>query len=271
MSHRVNASDRLSGDNQKSERRNQMKPLIGITTYYVKDRELSSGRVRGLPGQDMLMSTMDYSRCIEKAGGIPVAIPVIESESYQNDLLSKLDGILFTGGSDIDPAKYNSPFQRGLGMVVPERDNFELTLLDDALKQKKPVLGICRGLQLLNVFCGGTLYQDIGRANITECEHAGHMAPKEHPSHKVHLQKGSKVYAAFQKEEIAVNSFHHQTIERLGNNLIATGKSPDGLIEALEHTNYDFVVGVQWHPEMMSEVYPEQLALFKALIDCARK
>jgi Predicted glutamine amidotransferases len=248
-----------------------MKPLIGITTYYVRDREIIGNRLRGLPGQDMMMSTMDYSRCIEEAGGIPVAIPVIESESYMNDLIARLEGILFTGGSDIDPTRYNSPFQRGLGMIVPERDNFELKLLDNALKQNKPILGICRGFQLLNVYCGGTLYQDIGHANITEVEHVGLMAPKEHPTHKVWLQKGSRVYNAYQQEEVFVNSFHHQTIEKLGENLIATGKSPDGLIEALEHKNYDFVVGVQWHPEMMSDVYPEQLTLFKALIDFAHK
>ncbi|MCF6465967.1 gamma-glutamyl-gamma-aminobutyrate hydrolase family protein [Clostridium sp. Cult2] len=244
-----------------------MKPLIGITTYYVKDRELGHIRNRGLPGQDMLMSTMDYSKAIEKAGGIPVALPVIDNDSYINQLVKKMDGFLFTGGSDIHPNNYHESVKKGLGLVVPERDAFELKLLKRILEKDKPILGICRGFQLINVYFGGKLYQDIKHNNSTIIEHHGYKLPKYCFIHNNILEEGSKIYEAFGKRDLNVNSLHHQIIEKLGEGLLQTVLSEDGIIEGFEHKNYSYVVGMQWHPEMMFEVHSEQLLIFKHFIN----
>lgn len=244
-----------------------MKPLIGITTYYVKASEMGKNRVRGLQDQDMLMSTMDYSRCIEKAGGIPVNIPVIEDEDYIDGVVNKLDGFLFSGGPDVNPLNYNQPIKKGLGKIAPERDIFELKLLKKVLEKDKPILGICRGYQLINVYFGGTLHQDINNNNLTDLDHVGIMGPKHNICHKVALTEGSKIHKVFNKKDVMVNSYHHQAIDKIGDKLIVTGKSEDGIIEAFEHMNHKFVMGVQWHPEMMSEIHKEQLNLFKLFIN----
>lgn len=244
-----------------------MKPLIGITTYLVKDRELNEKRYRGLPGQDMLMSTMDYSRCIEKAGGIPVTIPVIDNDEYIDELANKLDGFLFAGGPDINPIKYNQAFKKGLGLINPERDDFEFKLLEKVLKKDKPIFGICRGFQLINVFFGGSLHQDIYEQKLTTLEHVGIMGPKYSYCHKVTLSDESMIFKAFNKNTIYVNSFHHQVVDKIGDGLVETTWAEDGIVEGFEHKDFSFVVGVQWHPEMMAEVHEEQLSVFQLLIN----
>ncbi|QEK10966.1 gamma-glutamyl-gamma-aminobutyrate hydrolase family protein [Crassaminicella thermophila] len=247
-----------------------MRPMIGITTYYVKNHEGHKNKPRGMAGQDMLMSTMDYSRCIQKADGIPLTIPVIDAEWYMDELVDRLDGFLFTGGPDIYPIHYHQPLKTGVGRIVPERDAFELKLMKKVLEKDKPILGICRGFQLINVYFGGTLYQDLYTEKITSMKHVGDVLPKYYPAHKVRLKENSKVFEAFDKNEIFVNSFHHQAVEKIGEGLIETGWSEDGIVEGLEHKNYSFVVGVQWHPEMMAEIYDEQLSIFKLFINAIK-
>ncbi|QZY54887.1 gamma-glutamyl-gamma-aminobutyrate hydrolase family protein [Crassaminicella profunda] len=244
-----------------------MKPLIGVTTYYVKASEGHKNKPRGMVDQDMLMSTMDYSRCIEKAGGVPLTIPVIDDEGYLNELIERLDGFLFTGGPDIHPLSYNQPLKLGIGRVVPERDAFELKLMKKVLQKDKPILGICRGYQLLNVYFGGTLYQDIYTEKAARIKHVGDVLPKHYPAHKVILKEKSKVFDAFGKKEILVNSFHHQAVEKIGEGLIENAWSEDGIVEGLQHKDYLFVVGVQWHPEMMAEIFEEQINIFKEFIN----
>lgn len=244
-----------------------MKPLIGITTYYVRADELGKNRRRGLPDQDMSMSTMDYSRAIEKAGGIPVTIPLIDDEDYISNIVDKCDGFLFAGGPDVSPIRYGQSYEKGLGTINPARDKFEMTLLEKALLKDKPIFGICRGFQLINTFFEGTLYQDINNANITKIEHVGLMGPKHGIAHKVSLNKESKFREVFDKDQIMVNSFHHQCIEKLGRGLIEGAHADNNIIEAIEHKDYSFVMGVQWHPEMMFEEHSEQTKLFKYFIN----
>ncbi len=247
-----------------------MKPRIGITTYYVKSEEASKKQVRGLPGQDLLVSTMDYSRSVSNAGGIPLTIPVLENDDYIEEIVKQMDGFIFAGGTDVSPLEFKAPVKKGLKMLNPERDRFELKLLKKIIAYKKPILGICRGFQLINVFFGGTLYQDIEENGLTKQEHFCKMMPKYSPCHSIYISSESRLYSLWQKEKIMVNSFHHQTVKKLGNGLKELGKAEDGIIELIEHQDYPFLMAVQWHPEMMSEKYSEQLKVFELLIENCR-
>lgn len=244
-----------------------LKPLIGITTYYVRAHEIGENRQRGQIDQDMLMATMDYLRSVEKVEAIPLALPVSNKEKENiKEIASRLDGFIFTGGPDINPLSYSNYIIDGVRRIVLERDDFEYKLLDAALKNNKPVLGICRGFQLINVHFGGSLYQNIN-TNLSQISHSGRKIPRYNPCHKVKFNQDSQIFKALKKEEIWVNSYHHQAVEKLGDGLIATGWAEDNLIEAFEHKDYKDLIGVQWHPEMMTEMYEEQLNIFQLFID----
>ncbi|MGV8145681.1 MAG: gamma-glutamyl-gamma-aminobutyrate hydrolase family protein [Alkaliphilus sp.] len=248
-----------------------MSSLIGITTYYLKAYEMGEKRVRGVKGQDMIMSTHDYSTSVEKAGAIPVYISVINSANYIEQIANSMDGIIFAGGEDIAPSKYGQANMKNLNTIIPQRDDFELALLAKFIEKKKPILGICRGMQLINTFLGGTLHQDIYNARLTEIEHVGIMGPQDSISHQVKLINGSLIHGAFEKEALNVNSYHHQAIDKLGKDLVVTGYSEDNIIESIEHSKYPFLIGVQWHPEMMAETYKEQLKIFRIFIEATTK
>lgn len=227
---------------------------------------MGTNAVRGLKGQNMVMTTMDYVRSIADAGGAPIVIPLVDDEDYIDELTEELDGLLFTGGPDISPFYYNDYSRNGLGYTVPERDEFELKLLEKALEKKKPILGICRGAQIISCYFGGTLYQDIENSNISEMNHAATNQPKYLENHSITILKNSILQQVFEKEEIFVNSFHHQCINKLGDGLIKTAWAEDGIIEGFEKEEYPFLLGVQWHPEMMSDKRKEQMKIFDYLI-----
>ncbi|MDY0235576.1 MAG: gamma-glutamyl-gamma-aminobutyrate hydrolase family protein [Gudongella sp.] len=228
-----------------------MRPLIGILSTYSEDTQL------------------DYIKAIEKSNGAPITISRVASISSLNSIIDKLDGIIFTGGSDINPHCYNSHNpQYGLGKVDPDRDDFEISLVKKILSDTQiSVLGICRGMQLLNVATGGNLYQNIEKQVPNSINHwLKDIYPRYYPSHEVSINKNSKIYSIFNKETLFVNSFHHQAINTLSPNFIASMHSIDGLVEAIEIPGDRFVVGVQWHPEMMVDKYPLYLNLFKSFI-----
>ncbi|MTI68414.1 MAG: gamma-glutamyl-gamma-aminobutyrate hydrolase family protein [Firmicutes bacterium] len=245
-----------------------MKPLIGITTYFISNSEMYKSKIRGLSDQDILMSSMDYYNSVENSGGIPIAIPIITKENIK-ELVNKLDGIIFSGGVDINPLKYDNNINNGIGKIIPKRDDFEFLLLKEMFKSKKPILGICRGLQLINVFFKGTLHQDISLK--TNIKHSYLKAPKYLPCHRVCIDVNTKLYDIFKSKKIYVNSFHHQTVKDLGENLLKTAWSDDGFIEAIEHKNYPFLLAVQWHPEMMAIKDSKQLNIFKVFINAIKK
>ncbi|MBN2260489.1 MAG: gamma-glutamyl-gamma-aminobutyrate hydrolase family protein [Clostridiales bacterium] len=244
-----------------------MRPLIGVTSYFVDSSEMGIERTRGLKGQDMLMSTMDYSRSIEKVGAIPVNIPVILSDEYIDGIISKIDGLVLTGGGDIHPKFYNQSVKVGFGSNEKYRDEFEMKLLDKAIEKDIPVMGICRGFQLLNIYFGGTLIQDISKYHNTYIEHTGLKLPKYEKIHKVHLVMDSIMKDIFREEMIGVNSFHHQIIDKVGDELDVIATSEDGIAEAIVHKEMKHVFAVQWHPEMMAEVHAEQYGLFWYFIE----
>lgn len=242
-----------------------IKPLIGCTTYYVSAFEENKHRYS--IAQDHFTSAIDDPLSIYQAGGLPMPITLIDDDGYIESVLDRLEGLMLIGGSDVSPSYYGQPYKKGLGHLDPVRDKFELKLIDKAVRRNIPLFGICRGLQLLNVYFGGTLVQDIDRYHETDINHAGYIGPKWSPAHKVKLAKDHMLYPCFGKEELEVNSFHHQIIDKLGDGLEIAATAEDGIIEAIVHSQYPFLLAVQWHPEMMFQTDQEQLKLFQLFVD----
>ena len=221
------------------------KPLIGVTPSLDQETKDSTRRPT-------------YLAAIRHAGGIPMILPLKAETEDLKQLVETLDGFLFTGGPDIHPFYFGEETHEKCGNVSPERDQMELSFLPLVMAAKKPVLGICRGIQLLNVGLGGTLYQDIP-SQVTREFPIAHKQPFHYVSfsHRVAITPGTRLHTICQADSIGVNSSHHQAIKALANGLVATGKTSDGLIEAVEMPDYPFFVGVQWHPEYL---WPEDAA-----------
>lgn len=246
-----------------------MKPLIGISTYYVSDNELKGARVRGTEGQDMLMSNLDYARSVHEGGGIPVALPTLNSSQAAEDLVQRLDGLLLAGGEDLAPALFGQEVRPGLGKVIERRDRYEWALLQAALTKDIPILGICRGFQLLNVYFGGTLYQDLSAYYKTEVPHFSAHLGREALVHEVLLMEGTLLRQCYGEEKLWVNSLHHQGVEVLAPDLLAAAISREGLVEGFQHRTARCVLGVQWHPEMMTERFIVHGNLFRCFVEKA--
>lgn len=228
-----------------------MAPVIGITCKH----EADEGR---------LLLSEDYCRAIEAAGGIPLILPPQAAPAAVARCAALIDGLLLSGGPDLDPAYFHEE-PRGTGVISPVRDRFELALLAEILRLGKPVLGICRGLQVLNVFAGGDLYQDISSQCSAALKHM-QQAPAWYGTHKVSLAPDSFLAHLYGRQELRVNTFHHQAVRRVAPGLRAVAWAEDGLVEAVEGEGPTFVVGVQWHPETMWEKDEEQARLFQAFV-----
>lgn len=242
-----------------------MKPLIGITTYFVADKELDGRRVRGTVGQDMLMSNLDYARSVYEGGGIPVALPTLEGPEAAGELIDRLDGLLLAGGEDLAPALFRQEPRAGLGKVIERRDRHEWALLEAAIAKGIPVLGICRGFQLINVYFGGTLHQDLATHYNTEIPHFSAHLGREALVHEVALAEGTALRSCYGTATLWVNSLHHQGVATLAPDLIPAAISREGLIEGFQHRTGN-IFGVQWHPEMMTERYHEHRGLFRYFV-----
>lgn len=243
------------------------KPLIGLFINYTSKEDVGELSQMGPLGQDWQLIASDYTKAVEKTGGCPVIIPIVDDIDTIWDFVKTLDGIIFTGGSDIDPKFYGQLPRKELGEVLPKRDIHEIKLAKRILEETKmPILGVCRGLQLINVITGGTLYQDLG-TQWDGFAHSLYNYPKGYPSHEVTIDKNSRLYDIFEEESIWTNSFHHQAIDKLGEGLKATMKAKDGMIEGIEGETDRFLVAVQWHPEMMVDDNEKYLIYFKKFID----
>lgn len=209
-----------------------------------------------------------YTQCLRGAGASVNILEPVPEPSVIKRYLSECDGFLFPGGADIAPERYGQAPQPGCGKPNPVRDGFEFPLMAAVLKVGKPVLCICRGMQLLNVSQGGTLTQDI--KPVQQYNHADffHRARFTHP---VQLRKGTIVAGIFGSESIKVNSLHHQVVDRLGDGLYAAAISPEGFVEAIEFRNRSaFALGVQWHPEHMAAKDPAQQVIFQQFVSKCR-
>lgn len=225
-----------------------MKPIIGITSNI-----------------DSTAHTLQntYIQAVIAGGGIPFVIPTgLESDIQQ--ITTLLDGLVISGGGDLNPYLFNEEPLPQLGNVTPERDSIELELVKHMLTLDKPILGICRGHQVLNVAFGGTIFQDINSQSASPVLQHDQNAKREYQSHAVHIEEGTLLESIAASNKIMVNSFHHQALKDVPSPLIISGKSSDGIIEAIESPDHHFVVGVQWHPEaLMQNVDQVSMRLFK--------
>ena len=227
-----------------------MKPVIGITPNVIHET-----------GQYALHR--DYAAAVSAAGGCPVLLfPSAEPRA----LPDFLDGILLSGGGDIDPLLFGEEPLRQSGEISPLRDSFELPLCRLALEAGMPLLGICRGMQVMNIAAGGSICQDILTQTGSALKHS-QQAPRPHGTHSVMPGENSLLAALWGRRRVAVNSFHHQAVARLGKGFSAAAHSPDGIIEAIERQGAPFALGVQWHPEAMET--KEQALLFSAFVQAA--
>jgi putative glutamine amidotransferase len=211
-----------------------------------------------------------YLHAVQQAGGVPVALPPQLSPSSLERLAGSLDALLLTGGGDMDPSHFGEDRHATLYDVAPARDSLELSVIQRALDQRRPILAICRGIQVLNVALGGSLYQDVASDPGTEVQHS-QKEGRDQATHKVTVTPGSRLARALGADEIEVNSFHHQVIKALGRGLTAVAWAPDHLIEGVElEDDSRWVLGVQWHPEHLTQHSEAARRLFSALVTAAR-
>ena len=227
-----------------------MTPIIGVTPLW--DASFQS-----------LWMLPDYLEGIKAAGGVPVVLPIELSEADAKRIVESFDGFLFTGGQDVSPSLYA---EDATGNVVscPKRDKVETLLLRQALRADKPILGICRGLQFLNVFLGGTLWQDLPSQHPSEIVHR-QGKPYGVPTHQVKLDGDLRLL--LNKDNLEVNTLHHQAVKQLGSGLTPMAVAPDGLIEAFQMQGKRFVWAVQWHPEYMFKTDKDSLAIFSCFVE----
>ncbi len=216
-----------------------------------------------------------YAEAVRQAGGEPVEVPLGLAAAELSDLAGILDAVVLPGSpADVDPMKYGAERHAKCGDADADRERTDFALLEDALREHKPVLAICYGIQSLNTFLGGSLIQDIPSEVETKIRHEWKRrrfrAPE--PFHPVRVERGSRFYELVQASEIRVNSSHHQSIRKPGRDLRVTATAPDGVVEAVEWTgDGNWVTGVQWHPERMIKKDAVARALFESLVAAARK
>lgn len=227
-------------------------PIIGITTYG-----------RNELGQYHLFSA--YVESVRRAGGVPILLSPGETRSDR--LIQAVDGLVFTGGGDIDPERYGGNFHETIYKIDPERDRFELTLAQQAMQADVPVLGICRGMQVLSVASGGQLLPHVPDTfGIGVLHREEQLTPTRHP---VELVTSSQLAAIIGLTEIDVVSWHHQAVTTVPPGWQVAAYAPDGLIEAVEHADHPWAIALQWHPEMSAADDPSQQAIFNAFVTAA--
>jgi putative glutamine amidotransferase len=237
-------------------------PRIGLTT------STDDGGVGG-PDRLRILTKIAYPNWVERAGGLPLLLPNLSPE-LAGPALDELDGVLLTGGKDVHPFVYGAEPERHLGITDPQRDRFEMPLIREALARRLPLLAICRGLQALNAATGGTLRQDLAHDKDATVQHRMEVVGENTPHHTVEIEPDSLLHRLLGATRVAVNSFHHQAADRLGDGLRVSARTLDGTIEALEGATGHFVLAVQWHPEVMPPDDLVSRALFEGFVAACR-
>lgn len=236
-----------------------MKAVIGVIPLFDESKD----SIWMLPG---------YMEGIRKAGGIPIILPLQVSNEELNQVYELCDGFLFTGGQDVNPNIYGEEISNQCGQIMEERDELEGRIFKRAYKEDKYILGICRGIHFINTQLGGTLYQDLPTQFQSESKVKHQMeAPYNRKVHNVYIEEKSPLYEVLGKKEIGVNSYHHQGIKKLGNDLQIMATASDGLIEAVCCKTKRFVWAVQWHPEYLYVSDENSQKIFKAFIQAIEK
>lgn len=242
------------------------RPLIGITTQTMHSID---GIPEGLPSSWMM--NQRYLHAVAESGGAPLMVPLLDNDlETLHAIYDRLDGILIPGGVDMDPHTFGAARSPRLGRTDPARDAVELALTRWAIADKKPLLGLCRGSQVINVALGGTLYQDLEAEYPHAIKHdyfptAGFA--RDYLAHPVEVTRDSRLGAILERQEVRVNSMHHQGVKDLAPGLVVNAVAPDGLIEGLESSNGHFMVGVQWHPESLVDHDAGMRQLFRTFIE----
>ncbi len=243
-----------------------MKPVIGITVNYDMGNRIGTHTGLGTPLQDWDYIALDYANAVAASGGIPVLIPNLKNPDDMIPFLDRIDGLLLSGGADIEPTLYGDVVKGFCGPIQVRRDAQEMVLLKGAFAKKMPILGICRGLQFLNVGFGGTMYQDLPTEK--GIYHSIDVAERNHPIHTVKFS-GGMIRDIMGVDELGTNSYHHQGLKDIAANGTVTGMTADGNVEVVEFSGgHPFTLGVQWHPEMMYDS-PYTKKLFDAFIAAA--
>lgn len=239
------------------------RPVIGISGSMIVD---SQGDI--FAGYHRAYTNDDYVRAVSRAGGAPVMIPIVDTVEEIEAQVELLDGLIMMGGHDVDPVLFGEEPNAKLGFIYPRRDTFDVRLIQAASKKKIPILGICRGHQIINVAFGGTLYQDV--SEIEGC-HLAHVQKNYcyEPIHNIAVAPNSHLSALI-GTEMRVNSFHHLAVKDVAPHFVATAHSNDNVIEAIEYTKEDqYILGVQFHPEMMSATCEKAQSIFNGLVEQA--
>ena len=239
------------------------KPIIGISSSVIVD---DSG---SFAGYKRAYVNKDYVDAVIKAGGVPLIIPFNTDKEVIISQAQVIDGLIISGGHDVSPYNYGQEPSPLLGETFPERDTYEMLLLEESKKRNLPILGICRGSQIINVAGGGTLYQDLSLIPGNVLKH-NQVSKPTLKTHKIQIEENSIISEIFGKETM-VNSFHHQALDKVADDFKVVARASDGIVEAIQHKTYKFLVGVQWHPEMLAVECDEARELFKRLIEEAEK
>jgi putative glutamine amidotransferase len=244
-------------------------PLIAVSTSEIRDITPAYAAEHGEPPRREMVLGLRYLQAVQDAGGTPVVVPPLGARALAS-ILKRVDGVCLSGGPDLDPSCYGESDHEQLGPTFPALDQFELALMRGADRARLPVLAICRGLQLVNVARGGTLHQHLpdtmGDAVVHRLD-----ADNGTAIHDVRIDPASRLAAILGDSEIRVNSYHHQATARLGDGLVPVAWAQDGTVEGLEDPDGRFVVAVQWHAEALAAERSDQLGLFAAFVDAARR
>lgn len=219
-------------------------PVIGISST------ININKDEDFLGFETVSVSMSCVNSVKNAGALPIVLPLLDDKTAIEDLVRKTDALLLTGGHDVNPLLWGEEPYKKLKGINPKRDYFDYCIIEAAYAQNKPIMGICRGCQILNVYFGGSLWQDIDEREEFYIKH-NQNANYDEVTHSIHLEKDSSLLPIL-GESILVNSYHHMAIKRLADGFRITAKAPDGIVEMIEHFDGNFMLGVQWHPELLS-------------------
>lgn len=241
------------------------KPIIGISGSIIIDSGVP------FPGYHRSYVNDDYIDSVIQAGGIPFIIPFNTDKKVIADQIDQVDGLILSGGHDVDPLNYNEEPRQKLTATFPERDTFDFTLIKFAEEKQIPILGICRGAQILNVYHGGTIVQDLSYADHELLRHAQPASPTT-TTHSVSVKENTIFSKLFNEHRFTVNSFHHQVLGKLADNFEVGLVAPDGVIEGFQNTTYsNLEFAVQFHPEMLHRISPIAQTIFKTIVNQAKE